>query len=38
MAKKYIPQGGPCKRQCDVDMSTMTCNSCGLSFKEVENG
>ena len=30
---KYEAQGGPCRRQCDVDMKTMKCRSCGMHFK-----
>lgn len=30
---QYEPQGGPCRRKCDVDMKTMKCRSCGLHFK-----
>lgn len=30
---KYEAQGGPCRRQCDVDMKTMKCRSCGMNFK-----
>ncbi len=27
-------QGGPCTRRCDVDMTTMVCKVCKLSFKQ----
>ena len=36
MGKEYIAEGGPCVRQCNVDMKTLVCKICGLSFKEVE--
>ena len=32
----YVPVGGPCRRQCDVDMKTLVCNSCGMSYKIAE--
>jgi predicted Fe-S protein YdhL (DUF1289 family) len=35
MTKKYIPVGGPCRRQCDVDKETLVCKNCGLYYKEV---
>lgn len=38
MTKEYMPQGGPCRRQCDVDRETLTCNTCGLCYKVVDNG
>ena len=33
---KYVQQGGPCKRQCDVDKKTLICRSCGLYYGNVE--
>lgn len=34
---KYVPVGGPCRRQCDVDKETFVCKSCGLSYKRQED-
>jgi predicted Fe-S protein YdhL (DUF1289 family) len=35
MTKKveYVPVGGPCRRQCDVDKETLICQSCNMSFR-----
>jgi predicted Fe-S protein YdhL (DUF1289 family) len=32
----YIQQGGPCKRQCDVNEKTLVCRSCGMYYGKVE--
>lgn len=29
---EYKKQGGPCRRQCDVDKLTLVCKSCGLYY------
>jgi len=34
---EYVAQGGPCRRQCDVDMKTLTCNVCGLSYRRADD-
>lgn len=31
--KEYESEGGPCRRKCDIDMKTLKCRSCGLSYK-----
>ncbi len=36
MSNEYVPVGGPCRRQCDVDKETLVCKSCGLSYKLAE--
>ena len=30
----WIPVGGPCRRQCDVDSQTLVCRSCGMWFRK----
>jgi hypothetical protein len=34
---EYVVQGGPCRRQCDVDRKTLTCNVCGLSYRRADD-
>lgn len=34
---KLIKQGGPCRRQCDVDKKTLVCNSCGMFYGTVNS-
>jgi len=33
---EWKSEGGPCRRQCDVDMKTMVCKSCGMCYKRVD--
>jgi len=33
----WIPVGGPCRRQCDVDAKTLVCHSCGMWFRKKSN-
>ncbi len=36
-SKDVKKQGGPCRRQCDVDSKTLICKSCDMYFGVVEN-
>ena len=34
---EYVAQGGPCRRQCDIEKETLTCKVCGLNYRRADD-